>query len=192
MIGRREDRQRPLEVGLLRRRLALRPPQRRGTEDGPAASVEARSEQGPLDPGREARPERPSHAESGEGVPDGTLPRPGQLTEREWANPPHNWRHVPRRGVGPSPRKKPQRGPESWDSIPRWLPGHGSDAAALDWWPLSLPRPRHSWDADAIGLSTTSAPCSSPAVTGHEPDRLEWTSKGTDEFLGRRIRNGVR
>lgn len=56
---------------------------------------------------------------------------------------------------------------------------------------LSLPRPGHSRDADVIGSSSTSAPCSSPAVTGPEPDRLEWTSKGTDVFLGRRIRNGL-
>lgn len=58
--------------------------------------------------------------------------------------------------------------------------------------PLSLPRLRHSRDADRIGLSSTSAPCSSPEVTGREPDRFEWTSKGTNVFLGRRVQNGLR
>lgn len=35
--------------------------------------------------------------------------------------------------------EKPQGGPESWDSIPRWLHGHRFDAARFDWWPTLPP-----------------------------------------------------
>lgn len=55
--------------------------------------------------------------------------------------------------------------------------------------PLSLPGGRHSRDADRVGLSAISAPVSSPEITGRipEPDRFEWTSQGTNVFLGRGI-----
>ena len=42
-------------------------------------------------------------------------------------------------------------------------------------------------------VSSISAPASSPKITGRstEPGRFEWTSQGTDVFLGRRVQNGL-
>ena len=121
---RRQDRQRPPEVGLLGSRdpVLAQQPARPGLR--PPSGGQARKTQGALDPGGQAGEGGLSHAPQRAELRRGALPRHelNDSKERGWESPPSNWSHA---GLSQRSGHDPH--------------GHRPAARRLDWTPTSPP-----------------------------------------------------